>query len=68
MYDPKGPSTLNKVGRKHEMKRIIKSNKKILENIKCAKPSVPISYLKRRFDKTENYKSIARTYNENGDK
>lgn len=66
--DAKGPSTLNKVGRKFEMKRILKNNEQMLQSIKKAKPSVSISDLKRRFDDTERYKSIASTYNINGKK
>jgi hypothetical protein len=62
----KGPVTLNKVGRKMELKRIMKWNREILKSIKEAKPSMTLNELKKRFDETERYKSIARMYTEYG--
>ena len=64
----KGPNTLNKFKRRSEMKRIMKWNKGILRSIQEAKPSVSIKALKRRFQDTERYKTIASSFNEYGPK
>jgi len=66
--DNKGPTTLNMINRKSELKRIMKSNKEILNNIQHVKPIVSILDLQKRFDKNEKYKDLARMYTENGKK
>ncbi|CAI2375830.1 unnamed protein product [Moneuplotes crassus] len=64
----KGPNSLNFDKRRSEMKRIMKSNVDILNNIRKAKPALSIKELQKRFHYTEKYKTIASSYDEYGKK